>query len=587
MRLTRLFLLTTGLLLSLVTALLVRSVWTDWQRVRTAERGLATMERAYLAMTVAEKASAERGPTIPVLNDAEPANPELRARLARFREATDAALEAALAALQGSEAPAAIAAKADLEQARAELATARAEVDRVAGLPYQGRSTPGQRLTRGPIDQMFAVIDTVLGGATMLSASAEEIYPALAVPLVGARYAAELREYAGRLGSQFTTALATQQPLGDQERREIPELMGRIEQLHKLITLQMHVGRPDVTLESALDGMNARYFGISLPFARAQVELGQSGPLGLDSAAFVSRYVPPMKSIVELRDAMFDLARRSAAAELGETRHRLIVNTLLGVAVLCIEIAVFLLIRNRVLLPLLRSTRAMNSIMAGEIPEEPPPVTRRDEVGDMKRAVAALREATLRRRTLEREREQLFEQLRIASDTDFLTGLPNRRAFSARATELLAQARRQDWQIALLVFDLDHFKRVNDLHGHQAGDQVLREAADRARTQVRRGELLARLGGEEFVVLATDCRPAQAAQLAERLRSTLADTPMRMSAGPLPVTASFGVACADARLVNDLDSLFRDADRALYRAKDLGRNRVCGLPEDAVLREGS
>ncbi|PZP32946.1 MAG: GGDEF domain-containing protein [Roseateles depolymerans] len=576
MRLTRLFLLTTGLLLGLVTALLLRSVWADRQRVVTAELGLAAMERAYLTMTVAEKASAERGPTIPVLNDTEPASPELHARLANFRQATDAAFDAALNALREAEDAASAAALADLEQARVELAAARREVDRVAALPHASRSAPGQRLTRGPIDQLFAVIDTVLGSATLLSAAAEAIYPALAVPLVGARYAAEMREYAGRLGSQFTTALATGQPLAELERREIPELIGRIEQLRKLIALQLRVGKQDATLHAALDGLETRYFAVSLPFARRQAELGQSGPLGVDSAAFVARYVPPMKSIVELRDAMFESARRSAARELADTRQRLVVNTALGVAVLCVEIAVFLLIRHRVLLPLLRSTRVMNAIMAGEIPDEPPPVNRRDEVGDMKRAVAALREATLRRRTLEREREQLFEQLRIASDTDFLTGLPNRRAFAVRATELLAQARRQGWPMALLVFDLDHFKRVNDLHGHQAGDQVLREAAERARSQVRRGELLARLGGEEFVVLATDCRPEQAAQLAERLRATLADTSMPVGNQSLQVTASFGLACAEARDVSDLDALFREADRALYRAKELGRNRVCG-----------
>ncbi|MFN3303178.1 MAG: diguanylate cyclase [Roseateles sp.] len=578
MRLTRLFLITTGLLLALVTALLLRSIWADWRSVSAAELGLAVMQRAYLAMKVAEKASAERGPAIPVLNDIEPADPAKRARLQEFRRVTDASFDEALAALDGYSDAASLAARAELAQARDELSRARTEVDRVAALPHAQRSAPGQRLTRAPIDQMFAVIDTVLTAVTTLSSAAEAVYPELAMPLVGARHAAELREYAGRLGSQFTTPLATQLPLGRVEQREIPLLTGRIEQLHKLISLQARVSRADAPLQAAIADMEARYFGTSLPFIRELTERGLDGrPYGLDSAAFVARYVPPMKSIVALRDTLFEAARASAAQRVAEARRRMAVNTALGLAVLGIELTVFLLIRHRVLLPLLKSTRAMNAIMAGRDPGTAlPPATRSDEVGDMQRAVAALRDATARGQALEAEREQLIAQLRVASDTDFLTGLPNRRAFAARAAELLAQARRHGRPVALIVFDLDHFKRINDQHGHPAGDAVLRAVADLARAQVRQGELLARHGGEEFVVLAADCRPDEAEQLAERLRQTLAATPIALPCGnSLNATASFGLACCEARMPAELEQLYRDADRALYRAKAAGRNRVC------------
>lgn len=579
MRLTRLFLLTTGLLLSLVTALLLRSVWADWRHVDAAELGLAAMQRAYLDMKVAEKASAERGPAIPVLNDTEPPDPAKRARLEDFRRNSDAAFDQALAALAGSTDPASVSARAQLDQARAELARARVEVDRVAALPHAERSAPGQRITRAPIDQMFAVIDTVQSAVTTQSAAAEAVYPELAMPLVGARYAAELREYAGRLGSQFTTPLATQQPLGHEDEREIAVLTGRIEQLHKLISLQARVSRAGAALQAAIATMDARYFGTDLPFVRELTERGLSGqPYGMDSAAFVGRYVPPMKTIVELRDTLFAAARDAATARVAQARRDMAINAALGLTVLCIELAVFLLIRHRVLLPLLRGTQAMNTIMDGRgLPSDHlPPATRGDEIGDMQRAVAALRDATLRRRTLEAEREQLIAQLRVASDTDFLTGLPNRRAFAEQAARLLAQGRRHGWPLALLVFDLDHFKRINDLHGHPAGDAVLRAVAEQARGQVRQGELLARHGGEEFIILAVDCAPDAAGQLAERLRRTLADaTIMLPGEASLRVTASFGLACTEARALADLEDLYRDADRALYRAKAEGRDRVC------------
>lgn len=576
MRLTRLFLLTTALLLGLVTAMLLRSVWGDWGTVNTVEQGLAAMQRAYLAMKVAEKASAERGPANQVLSDGEPADPAKRARLAEFRRTTDAAFDEALAALADARDGAAAAGLADLRRAREELAAARAEVDRVAALPHAQRGAPGARVTRGPVDRMFAVIDALFGGVTALSSEAEAIYPDLALPLVGARYAAELREHAGRLGSQFNTPLATQAALTRDEQRDIHRLEGRIEQLRRLIELQAR--RADVPLRAAVEQMENRYFGENLPFIRQLTERGQAGePYDVDAAAFVTRYAPAMKSIVELRDTLFETARDAAAGRVAATRERLAVNLALGVAVLCIELGVFVVIRQRVLQPLLRGTRAMTAIMQGRVPPSDlqPPPPRRDEIGDMQRAVAALRDATLRSRALEAEREELIEQLRIASATDFLTGLPNRRAFTERAGGLLAQARRHDWPVALLVFDLDHFKRVNDQHGHPVGDQVLRAAAAIARDEVREGELLARHGGEEFVILAVDCRQEEAFQLAERLRTTLAGTPIATPDGPtLHVTASFGLACADARGLADLDGLFREADRALYAAKGQGRNRV-------------
>jgi diguanylate cyclase (GGDEF)-like protein len=591
MRLTRLFLLTTGLLLALVSALLLRSIWMDGRQVAAAELGLAAMQRAYLAMKVAEKASAERGPAIPVLNDTEPADPAKRERLQAFRHITDAAFDEALTALAGLSDAASLSTRAQLLKAQRELAHARVEVDRVAALPHARRSAPGQRLTRAPIDLMFAVIDTVLAGVTSQSAAAETVYPELAMPLVGARYAAELREYAGRLGSQFTAPLASGQPLRREEQREIPLLLGRIEQLRKLIELQARAGHTPAPLQAAIASMEAQYFAADLPFIEQLTERGIAGQLyGMDSAAFVARYVPPMTSIVALRDALFAAARDSATERVAAARLRMAINAGLGLAVLCIELTVFLLIRHRVLLPLLRSTRAMNAVMRGELVRpaaNSATILRTDEIGDMARAVTALQEATQRSRALEAEREQLIAQLRQASDTDFLTGLLNRRAFSEQAGRLIAQARRHGWPVALIVFDMDHFKRINDEHGHPAGDAVLCAAAEIARGQVRQGELLARQGGEEFILLAVGCRPDEARQLAERLRLALATQPVQLPDGtPLQITASFSLAWVEARQPVELDELYRNADRALYGAKSNGRNQVhCADPPQQPLRE--
>jgi diguanylate cyclase (GGDEF)-like protein len=579
MRLARLFVLTTGILLVMVLVMLTRSMLQDWHTMQSARQGLQTMELTYRAMKVAEKTSAERGPAIPVLNDTEPRNPAKKQRLLTAREASDAAMNDALQGLDtlgGATNATYQAAAAQLRKARDELTEARKAVDRVAALPYAERTAPGARLTRKPIDLMFGVIDTVLEGVTALSAETERIYPDLSLPLVGARYGAELREYAGRLGSQFTAPLAAQIPLGAEERRDIPLLVGRIEQLRKLIEVQSRIQLPDPRIQGAIAEMNKRYFGTGLPFIGELTEAGLAGrPYGIESTAFVARYVPEMLSIVQLRDTMFQVARDGAAAQLSAARRSLLLNAAIGLIILLIEIAVFIIIQRYVLRPLLLNTRAMVAIMSGKTDTRLPHVTRTDEIGDMQKAVAALRDISKSKQALETEREQLIDQLKIASNLDFLTKLRNRRAFADDAARQLAQAKRHNWQVALILFDIDHFKQVNDNHGHDKGDAVLIRMAEIAQSQCREADILARYGGEEFIIMAFDCSADDAMSFAERVRTVLARAAFTASDGTaFYITASFGVVTARAGDVSRNEALVRVADQALYRAKSEGRNRI-------------
>lgn len=204
-------------------------------------------------------------------------------------------------------------------------------------------------------------------------------------------------------------------------------------------------------------------------------------------------------------------------------------------------------------------------------------------------AVLTARLSHIRHR-LSQQREALeraLAQLEAIATRDELTGLPNRRQMQALMDQELLRSLRHPHDFCIALLDLDHFKRVNDTHGHAAGDAVLRAVAETARRQVRQGELLARHGGEEFIILAMDCRLDEARLAAERLRQALADTPIALNGGAtLRVTASFGLACAEARAVVDLDGLYRAADHALYRAKAEGRNRVCSADEQASLHAG-
>jgi diguanylate cyclase (GGDEF)-like protein len=147
-----------------------------------------------------------------------------------------------------------------------------------------------------------------------------------------------------------------------------------------------------------------------------------------------------------------------------------------------------------------------------------------------------------------------------------LTGLPNRRALEMALEREAARVERGEKPFALILLDLDDFKRVNDERGHQEGDGLLRRVAQYLKSHVRQGDLVGRWGGEEFVVLlpATDLPGAE--RLAERLREGIA---------ALGVTASFGVALYQG----DLQGLFLRADQALYQAKALGKNRVARASE--------
>ena len=165
-------------------------------------------------------------------------------------------------------------------------------------------------------------------------------------------------------------------------------------------------------------------------------------------------------------------------------------------------------------------------------------------------------------------------ELSRVAHSDPLTGLPNRRAILLRFQEEVSRAVRHEQRFALALFDLDHFKAVNDRYGHAMGDEVLKGAAAALASAKRSEDVLARLGGEEFLVLLSSQQSIEGAvEAAERLREAVASIEMRAGDGALKLTTSAGVALYpdDGR---DWDALLGAADRRLYTAKDSGRNRV-------------
>ncbi|MBN9548077.1 MAG: GGDEF domain-containing protein [Alphaproteobacteria bacterium] len=167
-------------------------------------------------------------------------------------------------------------------------------------------------------------------------------------------------------------------------------------------------------------------------------------------------------------------------------------------------------------------------------------------------------------------RSQTLEQ---AALTDGLTGMQNRRYFDDALREYLQEFRRIDRPVGLMILDLDHFKQVNDTHGHDVGDEVLRAVATCLRGMTRYHDVVARLGGEEFAVVTPNMDVELLARFAERIRKAIANLSIMSGNVRLKVTTSVGLAVWDHK--ESAEDFYRRADRQLYEAKKQGRNRVC------------
>lgn len=168
-------------------------------------------------------------------------------------------------------------------------------------------------------------------------------------------------------------------------------------------------------------------------------------------------------------------------------------------------------------------------------------------------------------------KNRLLEELSL---TDPLTGLPNRRAIEAWANREISGAARHGFPFWIVMADLDHFKRVNDRCGHEAGDMVLKRFAKLLKSNTRASNMCARFGGEEFVIALTHIDAAGVKIAIERIRSQFESETFNFGGASLRVTASFGIAGLQGDTPTNLEQLLRNADAALYRAKENGRNRI-------------
>ena len=217
--------------------------------------------------------------------------------------------------------------------------------------------------------------------------------------------------------------------------------------------------------------------------------------------------------------------------------------------------------RNLAIVPLLVADRLIGAIVAdniySEVPVESEHLRSMHAFGNL--AALAIERGRMHKKTVE------------MTELDGLTGVYNRRYYQQELERILALARGSSHTLSIVVFDLDFFKRTNDDHGHLVGDEVLKEVARLLLDNVRQSDKVARYGGEEFVVLLADTTPDAAAQVAEKLRGVVKETPLARGK-VCGLTLSAGVAGTRGRAT--AEELFARADQALYQAKAQGRDRV-------------
>ncbi|WP_420991485.1 GGDEF domain-containing protein [Cupriavidus sp. 30B13] len=563
---------TLGLVLLTLSGWLFQYQWSAYANADGAVADLRIFRAILLAM---EKVSVERGPSNAALGEALPLPQAREQALLAARAESDRRIAELLVLLEAPACRNCLGERDTVLRARADLVMARADIDGLLRQPHGQRT--GEALHRA-VQGMIRVMPPLTAIADVSAAKVDRGVPGALSRLLAARLAALLREQAGLLGSQLTPALGTNRQLNSTEQFAIERTLGTIAQLRAL--LQPRVLNDQALPQGAFQVVERQYFGAGLDyFSRVHALASLPGEAGVSTGEFVQHYVPTMGSITRFRDEILTLVERQVQAQRDTRLAWLggIVAILAGMIVfLCLGVWLF---RRQVVRPFADAARAIRAIAAGDLAValSSRPYPYRGEIRELFDAVQVLRGNAVERARLEQERRQLIAELSRMAQTDALTGLFNRGAFDTRLKDACSGAgRRAGGQLlSLTLFDVDHFKRVNDKYGHATGDRALRRIAELSREVWREGDIVARIGGEEFAVLA--CVPAcqDALDMAQRLRERLAAAPLVADSGErFSIRASFGTAFVMPGEAQDADGLMKRADRLLYQAKQAGRDRI-------------
>ncbi|MFC4527019.1 GGDEF domain-containing protein [Dyella halodurans] len=542
--------------------------WLGYRDAAEAKREFAVLQAALRTMA---RLSAERQPTFAILGGGAPPDDLQIAALERARQGTDMQLDELGRALRNPRCRTCAPLLAQYDRVRATLTNARRELD------------ASFRVDRGhgDVTDILLAFGHLVDAIPMLSSIADESATGVIREnadvqsyLMTVRLAALLREHAGLVASRFIPALVAHRPLTEREALDIAWTLGKIDQLRALIGPSIH-GLPS-SLQADYSNINQRYFKNGLTYIDSlRLSMATPGGAGISVIQFGDYYTPLLTAIDRFRDDTLALAEATIRTSLHTHAILLAGAGLLALALTGIVLLMAWRFREKIVRPFVEARRLVLAIASGDLAISVPRSGYRGEVKDLFGAVGVLKQNSVERLRLERERKRLIGELRTMAETDALTGLLNRRAFSDKATAMLKDQRQAAPYVALVMLDIDHFKQINDTYGHETGDRALVTLSALCRDTLRADDLLARVGGEEFAILLGVESPAQARELAERLRGRLhQETVSAVDGAEFGMTASFGIAIERRANAPELEALLRRADALLYRAKEHGRDRI-------------
>ncbi|WP_426269286.1 diguanylate cyclase [Dyella kyungheensis] len=541
--------------------------WRGYWDAREAQKEFRVVRAALQAMAAV---SNERRPTVAVLMLEDPEPRRWREVMHSARRTTDGHMDELGGAVRDPACKNCGALVPSWQHARAQLADARQRLDATQQAARNEEDLfAGFNQIVSVIPQLSSIAQTSATGVIRENADVQSY-------LLVARLSGVLREQAGVVAQQFAPALLRQRPLTAQEARDIAGTMGKIEQLRQMLQPSVRVLPPALLLDYA--EVEQRYYGEAvrlLDELRQQAALPEGSSITL--LQWSDRYGPLVPPIDRFRDNALALAGDTIDRSLHSHLLYLLASGLIALALTVLLLVMLWRFRMKVILPFSEAQRFILAVASGDMAAELPREHYGSEVRDLFNALNVLKESVRKRHQLERERTRLIGELQTMAETDPLTGLLNRRAFESRARVLLADKRSGEAVVALMMIDIDFFKRVNDSYGHDSGDKALVTLATLCRDTVRSEDIVARFGGEEFVILLRVQAATQARALAETLRQRLHQTQVTCTDGQMfGFTASVGIAfrvrTGDTSL--RVDELLREADDLLYRAKENGRDRI-------------
>ncbi|RTL51907.1 MAG: diguanylate cyclase [Bradyrhizobiaceae bacterium] len=531
---------------------------------KLARKNLREIETYRLILDVANVLSAERGPSNSVLGADILADSALQANLSEFRTRSDAALDRLSSLYRDASGPHPLVPAILLNPVRQQLAFARSQVDSLTAIPRGMRPLED---VQSVIESMFKVIDIFQAVIRWKVATLSSSNPGLAAALQTGQMLGDLREYGGRLASQIMAPIAVNQKIPLSNLVDNNRTRGRLEQIWQLIGGGDSIGYRDPLLASALHEADRLFFGDGLRMTDALIAQGRlSGNYTMSAADYTSNYVRTLVPLERLRTTYLDITIKQLAADQNRALVKLSSAIAVTTIILAILIGLVLVAQKYIFGPLLVARDEVISLA-----EDRPTAARstRRYASELKSLFDAI---DILRNNLA-ERASLTRQLKHQAETDGLTGLMNRRALdligeSQTSNQVMANG------VCLILMDIDHFKAINDTHGHLVGDQVLNETVCVVRNMLRSDDIFARYGGEEFILMISGNDLAASVATAKRIRRTLEAHPIPLpDGGTLNITSSFGVASGHLGR-HAWPRLLEAADKALYRAKADGRNCV-------------